>query len=137
MPPDPARLAETRSWLAKAASDLRAGSHDLTPDPPLTGDSVFHAQQAAEKAMKGFLSWHDQPFRKTHDLAEVGRQCAGIDVSLEPLLKRAARLTVYAWAFRYPGDAEEPSMEEAREASDVAREVVEAILARLPEGVRG
>jgi prevent-host-death family protein len=29
---------------------------------------VFHAQQAAEKAMKGYLSWHDQAFRKTHDL---------------------------------------------------------------------
>jgi hypothetical protein len=44
-----------------------------------------------------------QPFRKTHDLAEIGRQCAAIDVSLEPLLKRAESLTAYAWAFRYPG----------------------------------
>ena len=100
MPPDPARVAETRSWLAKAASDLRAGNHDLTSEPPLTGDSVFHAQQAAEKSMKGFLAWHDQPFRKTHDLAELGRQCAGVDASLEPLLRRAESLTVYAWIFR-------------------------------------
>jgi HEPN domain-containing protein len=100
MPHDPTRVADTRSWFAKAANDLRAGSHELTAIPPLTDDTVFHAQQAAEKAMKGFLSWHDQPFRKTHDLAELGRQCLAIDLSLEALLKRAERLSVYAWAFR-------------------------------------
>jgi hypothetical protein len=87
--------------------------------------------------MKGFLTWHDQLFRKTHDLEEMGRQCAGIDVSLEPLLRCAESLTVCAWAFRHPGDAEAPTVEEAREASDVAQEVVEVISGRLPEGVRG
>jgi HEPN domain-containing protein len=136
MPLDPARVAETKSWFAKAASDLRAASHELTAVPPLTDDIVFHAQQAAEKAMKGYLSWHDQPFRKTHDLAEIGRQCAAMDVSLEPLLKRTESLTVYAWAFRYPGDAENPSAEESQVALAVAREIVEAILARLPPDIR-
>jgi HEPN domain-containing protein len=99
---------------------------------PLTDDIVFHAQQAAEKAMKGFLTWHDQAFRKTHDLAEVGRQCSAVDSALEPLLKRAEKLTVFAWAFRYPGDAEQPSVEEARAALAVAREVYNALLAHVP-----
>jgi HEPN domain-containing protein len=134
---DPARVAETKSWFAKAASDLRAASHELTAVPPLTDDIVFHAQQAAEKAMKGYLSWYDQPFRKTHDLAEIGRQCAALDGSLEPLLRRAENLTVYAWAFRYPGEAEVPSVEESRSALAVAQEVVEAILARLPADIGG
>ena len=48
MPPDP-RVLETRSWLAKAASDLRAAAHEFRADPPLLDDIVFHAQQAAEK----------------------------------------------------------------------------------------
>jgi hypothetical protein len=48
-----------------------AGNHV----PPLTADITFHAQQLAEKALKGFLTWHDQPFRKTHDLVEIGEQC--------------------------------------------------------------
>ena len=136
MPHDPARVAETKSWFEKAANDLRAADHELTAVPPLTDDMVFHAQQAAEKAMKGYLSWHDQAFRKTHDLAEVGRQCIAIDASLETLLRRAERLSVYAWAFRYPGDAENPSVEEAQGALAVAREVVEAMLARLPAEIR-
>lgn len=100
-------MADTKAWLAKADMDLRAAAHELTAVPPFTADAVFHAQQAAEKAMKGFLAWHDVPFRKTHGLAEIGHQCADIDPSVESLLMRAAGLTQYAWKFRYPGESEE------------------------------
>ena len=132
MPHDPVRLADARAWLAKAHMDLRAAAHELTAVPPFTADAVFHAQQATEKTLKGFLAWHDTPFRKTHDLAEIGRQCVSIDRSLESLLIRAAELTQYAWKFRYPGEPGEPSLEEANVSIDLAREVYEAIVARVP-----
>lgn len=135
MQPD-ARAAETREWLVKAALDLRAAEFEFTADPPLTADIVFHCQQLAEKSMKGFLAWHDEPFRKTHNLVEVGEQCAAIDATLMDLMRRAARLTEYAWKFRYPGKPEEPAVAEAQEALALAREVYEAILSRLPEEVR-
>ena len=131
MPRDPIRLADAKAWLAKADMDLKAAAHELTAAPPFTADAVFHAQQAAEKAMKGFLAWHDVPFRKTHDLAEIGHQCAGLDPSLESLLMRAASLTQYAWKFRYPGEPEEPSREEAECSIALARRVYEAIVALL------
>jgi HEPN domain-containing protein len=118
MPPDPRQVAETKAYLDKAALDLRAAEHERTASPPLTGDMVFHAQQLVEKTLKAFLSWHDQPFRKTHSLVELGRQCAILQPDLEPLLREAAPLTEYAWKFRYPGEAEEPALEEA----DAARE---------------
>ena len=136
MPLDPARIADTRSWLTKANMDCEAAAFELTAEPPFVEDIVFHAQQAAEKALKAYLAWNDIPFRKTHDLAEIGRQCAAIDPSLEPLLVRAARLTEYSWKFRYPGDAEEPTREEAERALVLAREVVDAILVRMPPEVR-
>ena len=41
-------------------------------------------------------------------------------------------LTEYAWRFRYPGEPEEPTEDEARAAIEVARKVYAAILARLP-----
>ena len=72
MPPDLRRVAEAKAWLDKAALDLRAAEHERTASPPLTGDMVFHAQQLVEKTLKAFLSWHDQPFRKTHSLVELG-----------------------------------------------------------------
>ena len=131
-----------RGWLRRGRGSRKRPATYARPvtnlprfRPSLTISSSTHSRHV-EKAMKGYLSWHDQPFRKTHDLAEIGRQCAAIDVSLELLLKRAESLTVYAWAFRYPGDAENPSAEESQVALAIAREIVEAILARLPPDVR-
>jgi HEPN domain-containing protein len=136
MPHDPARLADTKAWITRAASDLGAGAHDLTAVPPFTVAAVFHAQQAAEKTLKGFLAWHDVPFGKTHDLAALGRLCAEIDSSLAPLGRRAARLTEYAWKYRYPGEPDEPSREEAESALALAREVHDTVLGLLPTEVR-
>ncbi|MDR7489637.1 MAG: HEPN domain-containing protein [Armatimonadota bacterium] len=85
--------------------------------------------------MKAYLTWHSQVFRKTHNLTELGERCALLDPGLEPLLRRAASLTDYAWRFRYPGEPEEPPREEAEEALAVAHEVYREILARLPAEV--
>jgi HEPN domain-containing protein len=136
MPGDRARIKETKRWLVRAAEDLRAAEHGFGADPPLLGTIVFHCQQAAEKSVKAFLVWYERPFRKTHDLVELGQQCVGLDASLEPLLRKAAPLTEYAWKFRYPGEPEEPSREEAHEALAIAREVYDAIVTRLPAEVR-
>lgn len=52
MPHDPVRVADTQAWLKKAELDLRAAAHDQHGTPPLLEDSLFHCQQAAEKALK-------------------------------------------------------------------------------------
>lgn len=78
---DPAILEDVRTWLAKAAADLRAGEHDLTAQSPLFEDVLFHCQQAVEKALKALLAWHDQPFRKTHNLEEIGNAWTSIRLS--------------------------------------------------------
>ena len=136
MPPEPARIEDTRAWLHKASDDLRAGAHSITAEPPLTFDVTFHAQQACAKALKALLAWHDRPFRKTHNLEEIGEVCLGIDPSLRDLIDRAAPLSEYAWRFRYPGEAHDPTRDEAESALAVARDVFQAVLARLPESVR-
>jgi len=136
MPPESDRVAEAKPWFLKAAHDLRAAEILMAADPPLLGESAYHCQQAAEKSLKGYLSWHDMAFGKTHDLAAIGGLCATADPSLESLCKRADNLSVFAWAFRYPGDPEEPPSSEVAEAIEIAREVFEAMLARLPTEVR-
>ncbi len=56
---------------------------------------------------------------------------------LEPVLRRAAPLTPYAWRFRYPGDVDEDlGPGEAKAALAAAGEVYEAVLAILPPDVR-
>lgn len=93
MPHDPVKIAETQSWLKKAATDIRAAKHDMSAAPPILTDIVFHSQQAVEKTLKGFLMWHNIPFRKTHSLEEIGEQCLDIDSSLRDLIDRAVPLT--------------------------------------------
>ena len=136
MPHDPARVEDTRAWLRKAELDLRAAESLLGSRPPILGNAVFHCQQAAEKALKGFLAWYDEPFRKTHNLEEIGRKAAAREPSLQRFVDRAGVLTEYAWKFRYPGEPDEPPRREAEDALALAREVFEAIIARLPAEVR-
>ena len=137
MAPDEARTEDVRAWLQKAALDLRAAEHGLSkPEAGLLADVVFHAQQAAEKAFKAFLAWHDVPFRKTHNLEELGRACTSIDVTLGPVVDRASSLTEYAWRFRYPGEPSEPLLDETNEALSAARQVFVEIVSRLPVNAR-
>jgi len=133
---DPHKIAEAREWLDRARAELESAAVLITPQPPHPDTALFHCQQAAEKAWKGFLFWHDVPFRKTHDLRELGGACVEVDFLLAELAVRTEDLTAFAWVFRYPGAPEEPTREEADEALATAREVYEAVLARLPQQVR-
>lgn len=132
----PETAAEAKAWFMKANNDLRGGEIDLAADPPLIEDALFHCQQAVEKAMKGFLTAHQRPFRKTHDLDELGRACEDIEPGLKEKLVEARDLTVFAWEFRYPGDSQIPSLSEARQSLALARKVFENLLSPLPDNLR-
>ena len=133
---DPQLITETKEWLTKAAEDLRAAKHAFGAEPPLFGDIVFHCQQATEKALKGFLTWHSHPFRKTHSIESVGEQCLLVDSTLKAIIDRAVPLTEYAWKYRYPGESADPDEAEAQGAIGIARDVFATVLERLPGEVR-
>ncbi len=136
MPPDPLRTEEARAWLGRARADLRAAEVDLAAEPPLPEDAAFHCQQAAEKALKGFLAWHDQPFRRTHSIEELGEQCLALEERLRGHVDRAVPLTEFAWRFRYPGEPDALAVEEAEEAVSIARALYDAVVALLPDEAR-
>ena len=135
MEPDRFRVADTRGWFAAADTDFRSAEADLLVSPPVLEDVLFHCQQAVEKALKGFPTWNDHPFQKTHDLGELAHLFVKSDATLEPILRPAAPLSKYASGFRYPGAPYKPTLEEAENAFKLAREVVAEILARLPPEV--
>lgn len=102
MSPDPERCAEAREWLVRAQHDLLAAPALLGTTPTLSDVAVYHCQQAAEKALKAPLFWHDTPFRKTHDLEELGVQCVALDAGLDSLLDKTSALTPYAGSSGIP-----------------------------------
>jgi HEPN domain-containing protein len=135
MPHDPARVAETRAWFLRARDDLRAGDLDLTPWSPLCGDAAFHAQQAAEKCLKGYLCWHLRQVRKTHDLSAIGKECIALSPRLEPMIRNVAALSQYAWRFRYLGEDADPGVDEVRDALQRAATLMRTVLEDLPAEV--
>ncbi len=128
----PEKAAAVRGWLSRAANDLRGAKIDLDAEPPLIEDALFHCQQAAEKTLKGFLTSHDKPFKKTHDLDELSRACLETDHTLQSIVQPVIPLTVFAWEFRYPGDSVVPSLTEAHSALTLAESLYKAVLQRLP-----
>ena len=49
----PDKFSEVRGWPVKALDDLRGAEVDLAASPSLSGDALFHCQQAVEKVVKG------------------------------------------------------------------------------------
>jgi len=124
--PHDARAVETAAWLAKADQDLGAARLLVAGYPDV---ALFHCQQAVEKALKAFLVAHDVPFRRSHDLREIGMQCVRIEPGLERLVRNAAPLAVFAWRTRYPDEDIEPV---AREEVDAVMTIAAATVAPSP-----
>ena len=97
----------------------------------LPAEALFHAQQCAEKTLKAFLTWHQTPFQKTHDLKDLKHLCAPIVTTPVAQLEGIESLTKYAWRFRYPGAPYEPQREEAEDAMGMASRLLEAINTQL------
>ena len=122
-----------RGWLRKAASDFV--SIDATIAAGSLDAACFHAQQAAEKYLKGFLAFHDRPFPYTHNLGDLTELCASIDVAFHALTTMASELTPYAVRLRYD-DSFWPTLEVARQAQASGLAIRDFVLSRSSERVR-
>jgi HEPN domain-containing protein len=129
--PSQFRSDEAAAWLQFAADDLGTARALLGVTPSRVRQSLFHAQQAAEKSLKAFLIWHEQPFPLTHDLAVLLRLCVSIDSGIATGVEPALDLTQFAARFRYPGEDEIPSIEEAQQWVAAAAGVLDCVGMRI------
>jgi HEPN domain-containing protein len=130
---DEAKRQLVRSWLIKAQRDL-ATARKLATDPdPYLDTAIYHCQQAAEKAVKGFLVLHDQEFEKTHDIRLLVTLATPLEARFSAWLEAAERLTPYATAFRYPDEVLEPDREEFELALEAADGLCTFVLSLVPE----
>ena len=88
----------------------------------------FHAQQAAEKALKGLIAAFELNIPRTRDLARL--------IGLLPpfateWIRDATLLTPYAVASRYPDDPEEYDEDSGTQATTAASRICEAVRQRL------
>ena len=112
---------DVAEWVEKAEADfVSAGREYRARKIPNYDAACFHAQQCAEKYLKGYLQQLGKPFPKTHDLVRLLADIPGAP-GLESLRQGMSRLSSYAVEFRYPG--EQASREIAKEALDICKTV--------------
>ena len=122
MQPEEPLPGSPEDWLRYARSDL-----DLARAMPSGGILLetlcFHAQQAAEKALKGVLVARGSRCPRTHSIGRLLDLLAR-EAPVPEEVQAAASLTDYAVAARYPGDFEPVDDTEYREAIRLAEAVV-------------
>lgn len=120
MSPESLQLAKI--WLAKAQSDLATARLLIQGSERHLDTGSYHCQQAAEKAIKAWLTALEVVFAKTHSLEILVRLCIPSSPGFLQFLPHAIQLTPFATEFRYPGDLFEPSADEAAHALRLAQD---------------
>lgn len=121
-----------KGWLLLADGDLKTAEDELRMKEAVTNAICFHAQQCVEKCLKAYLTSVNQPFGKTHDIAELVELAKKSDREFETLYKlKANKLTRYAVEVRYPDEFYIPTLDEARESLEIAREARKFIVEKI------
>ncbi len=118
-----------RDWFEKADQDLEMARRALDPKQPLPEMACYHAQQCAEKYLKGYLIAHSVSFRFVHDLIYLTQLCMAQDSAFEELMPGVEILNEYGATTRYPMEGSvEPDIETAREAIRLAEQVAALVM---------
>lgn len=126
---DPEVLREVGRWLRYAREDLQ-GAELISEQKRIPRIACFHAQQAAEKAIKTIFVFLQVRFSRTHDLETLCNELPeGWRLAEEP--PRFSGLSGWAVEPRYPGDLVDATEQDARNAIEQARSVYEMALEDL------
>jgi HEPN domain-containing protein len=124
----------TREWIEKAEADFATASREIRARKSPNYDAVcFHAQQCAEKYLKGLLHKANIRFGKTHNLLALLELLSPVDGSWEILRPQLERLTGFAAHGCYPGEqADKPTATEALKLARTIRSAARTSLGLAP-----
>ena len=111
-----AKLDLVKNWLTIARRDLDSAERLAAGTDPYLDTAIYHCQQAAEKALKGWLvalaAEVEPRFQSWSDIADA--------------------LTPYATAYRYPGERLAPEFQEFNQAFQSASNLYTFVISLLP-----
>ena len=105
-------------WLGKAREDLQVASHLIAGGH--WAAAAFHAQQAAEKALKAVVIHRSRSLERTHDLVRL----ANAAKASAAVTDHATFLTDFYVSARYPDVGGGVTAQDSDEALGRAAEVV-------------
>jgi hypothetical protein len=77
------------------------------------------------------LVYCGRPFPFTHNLGELARPLEDLDAELLAVVRSGLDLSDFATLYRYPGEPELPTVEQARPWIDAAGAIRAAVAARI------
>lgn len=120
-----------KNWFKRADEDLEFIEIILKEKRFSFNPICFHAQQAAEKYLKGFLACHDLHVRKIHDLETLVDDAKTVNQSFETLRSEIKFLNQFYIASRYPEDYTEFTLGDAKKAYEAAKIVKELVIENI------
>jgi len=132
---NPSPHDEAQRWLAQAEADLKAA--ELLRSGGHFNLACFHAQQSAEKTVKGFLFAQAADEVWGHSVSDLLTDAATYDASLNQVAELGAVLAKFHVATRYPNGlpggipAQADIDQEARAAQEWAGAIIAEIRRRL------
>jgi HEPN domain-containing protein len=123
--------------VRKAEDDLRSAGYLLTMAEPVYENVGFHAQQCAEKYLKGYLVFHGIAFKKWHDLGYLLDLCMTVNPQWERFYNEAEFLSPFAAEYRCPDLLIKFTQEQAERSIHVARQIRLAVLKELDSNAGG
>jgi len=127
---------EAHRWLAQAEHVLDVAKKLL--NEACYAESCFHAEQAAQLALKAFLYGQGERFVKIHSVKELVEQCAGRDAAFQEFGDSGKVLDQYYIPTRYPDALAFPGLpyetyteREAKEAVEFASTILTVVKQRL------
>lgn len=114
-----------QEWLFKAKRDLDAAKVLLEKN--YCDIAIYHTQQCAEKALKGYCVYRQQPLIKTHDLERIISICISLDNDFQKIDFFATCLNGLDVRFRYPDIEFEPTQSEVTDAIEWAEKVLDFV----------
>lgn len=123
-----------QDWLQRAHSALKLGKAGLRTPGVLPEDVCFHAQQCAEKALKGYLTYLTIQHPRTHVLEVLLDLLKIHGIQVPANVDEAFELTQFAVQTRYPGEWEPVTKSEARHALERATLVLTWVESQIAAG---
>ena len=118
-------MAIYEEWLQKAKRDLDTANALL--EKAYYDTAIYHTQQCAEKALKGYCVYSLQPLIKTHDLEKILKICINLDSSFKELDLFATSLNGLDVRFRYPDVEFEPEETEVVTAIEWSEHILDFV----------
>ena len=97
-----AKLKMTKEWFKLAVRDLKTTKALIDFGPEHKYTAAYFAQQSAEKAVKGYLTFCNLRVAKTHDLEELAKLPMPNDPDTAKLILKNKLLSELAVIYRYP-----------------------------------